>query len=75
MIWIPPWMNDFVKSKLKWKNQLYKIYTKNGYKCNDYLQLKEATVLVSQVIAKRKEHYQTSKLNIQKLVPKHTGQF
>ena len=71
----PPWMNDFVKSKIKWKNQLYKIYTKNGYKCNDYLQLKEATVLVSQVIAKRKEHYQTSKLNIQKLVPKHTGQF
>ena len=71
----PPWMNDFVKSKIKWKNQLYKIYTKNGYKCNDYLQLKEATVLVSLVIAKRKEHYQTSKLNIQKLVPKHTGQF
>ena len=53
----PPWMNDFVKSKIKWKNQLYKIYTKNGYKHNDYLQLKEATVLVSQVIAKRKEDY------------------
>ena len=34
-----PWMNDFVKSKIKWKNQLYKIYTKNGYKPNDYLQL------------------------------------
>ena len=50
-------MNDFVKSKIKWKNQLYKIYTKNGYKCNDYLQLKEVTVLVSQVIAKRKEDY------------------
>ena len=43
----PLWMNDFVKSKIKWKNQLYKIYTKNGYKCNDYLRLKEATVLVS----------------------------
>ena len=40
----PPWMNDFVKSKIKWKNQLYKIYTKNGYKCNDFLRLKEATV-------------------------------
>ena len=62
----PPWMNDFVKSKIKWKNQLYKIYTKNGYKHNDYLQLKEATVLVSQVIAKRKEDYHNliaSKLN------------
>ena len=61
----PPWMNDFVKSKIKWKNQLYKIYTKNGYKYNDYLKLKEATVLVSQVIAKRKEDYNflASKLN------------
>ena len=51
----PPWMNDFVKSKIKWKDQLYKIYTKNRYKYNDYLQLKEATVLVSHVIAKRKK--------------------
>ena len=50
-------MNDFVESKIKWKNQLYKIYTKNGYKCNDYLRLKEATVLVSQVVTKRKEDY------------------
>ena len=33
----PPWMNDFVKSKIKWKIQLYKIFTKNCYKCNDYL--------------------------------------
>ena len=30
----PHWMNDFVKSKNKWKNQFYKIYTKNSYKCN-----------------------------------------
>ena len=35
----PPWMNDFVKSKIKWENQLYMIHTKNGYKYNDYLQL------------------------------------
>ena len=62
----PPWMNDFVKSKIKWKNQLYKVYTKNEYKCNDYLRFKKATVLISQVIAKRKEDYHNiiaSKLN------------
>ena len=62
----PLWVNDFVKSKIKWKNQLHKIYTKNGYEHNDYLKLKEATVLVSQVIAKRKEDYHNflaSKLN------------
>ena len=29
----PPWMIDFVKSKIEWKNQLYKIYIKNVYKC------------------------------------------
>ena len=66
MIGIPHWMNDFVKSKIIWKNQLYKIYTKNGYENNDYLKLKEATVLVSRVIAKRKEDYHNflaSKLN------------
>ena len=57
-------MNDFVKSKIKYKNQLYKIYTKNGYECHDNLRLKEATVLASPVIAKRKEDYHiiTSKL-------------
>ena len=32
----PPWMNDYAKGKIKWKNQLYKTYTKNGYKYNDY---------------------------------------
>ena len=60
-----PWMNDFVKIKFKWKNQLYQIYTKNGYKCNDYLRLKVATVLVSQVITKRKDYHKiiVSKLN------------
>ena len=50
-------MNDFVKSKIKWKNQLYKIYTKNVYKCNDYLRRKEATVSVSQAVAKRKDYH------------------
>ena len=59
-------MNDFVKNKIKWKNQLYKIYSKNGYKHNDYLELKKAAVSVSQEIAKRKEDYHNfiaSKLN------------
>ena len=32
----PPWMNDFVKTKIKFKKQLYNIYIKNGYKDNDY---------------------------------------
>ena len=59
-------MDEWSKSRIEWKNKLYKIYTKNGYKCNDSLQLKEAAVLVSQVVAKRKEDYYNiiaSKLN------------
>ena len=49
-----PWMIDFVKSKIKWKNELCKIYTKNRFNCNNYLQLQEATILVSQVISKKR---------------------
>ena len=58
-------MNDFVKSKIKWKYKHHEIYTKNGYKCSDCLQLKEATFLVSQAVAIRKEDYNiiASKLN------------
>ena len=36
LIGTSPWINTFVKSKIKSKNQLDKIYIKNGNKCNDY---------------------------------------
>ena len=55
-----PWMNDFVKIKIKWKNQLYNTYAKNGYKFNDHLHLQEATNVVSEVITKRKQDYQNN---------------
>ena len=53
----PPWMKDYVKGKIKWKNQLYKIYAKNGYNCNDYFQLQEATNVVFQLVSNRKQEY------------------
>ena len=53
-------MNDFVKSKIKWKNQPCMTCNKNGLKCNDYLRLLEAKILVSHIIAKRKEDYHIS---------------
>ena len=62
----PPWMNDYMKGKIKCKNQLYKTYAKNGYRCNDYFQLQEATNVVSQVVPNRKQEYYsniTLKLN------------
>ena len=59
-------MNDFVKTKNKFKNQLYNTYIKNGYKDNDYDMLQEVTNEVSKIISKRKEEYHyhlASKLN------------
>ena len=59
-------MNYFAESKIKWKNQLYNTYAKNGYKFNDYLHFQEATNLVSEATAKRKQDYHNnlaSKLN------------
>ena len=50
----PLWMNDFVKTKIKFKNQLYNTPIKHGYKDNDYNTLQEAIDEVSKIISKRK---------------------
>ena len=52
----PLWMNNCVKGKIKWKNQLYKTHAKNGYKYND----QEATNVVSQVVSNRKQEYKNN---------------
>ena len=52
-----PQINDYTKGKIKWKIQLYKTYTINGYKCNGYFQLQEATNVVSQIASNRKQEY------------------
>ena len=59
-------MNDFVKTEIEFKNQLYNTYIKNGYKDNDYNKLQEAINEVSKIISKRREEYHyhlASKLN------------
>ena len=48
-------MNDFVKTKIKFKNQLYNTYIKNGYEDNDYIMLQETINEVSKIISKKKE--------------------
>ena len=71
-------MNDYVKGKMKWTNQLRKKYAKNGYKCNEYFQLQEAANVVSQLISNNKQeyyNYMALKLNNLKKSAKHTGQF
>ena len=59
-------MNDFIETKMKFKNQLYNTYIKNSCKDNGYNILQEVINEVSKIISKRKEdyHYQlASKLN------------
>ena len=53
----PPCMNGFIKNKIKWKHQIYKIYQKNGHKNSDYFKLQEATSVVSELISRHKEKY------------------
>ena len=48
----PPWMNDYIKNKIKWKHQIYKTYQKNGHKGSDYFKLQEATSVVSELISR-----------------------
>ena len=50
-------MKDYVKRKIKLKNQLYKTYAKNKYKCNDYFQFQEATNVVSHLVSNRKQEF------------------
>ena len=38
----PIWMNEEIKSKVKFKNHLYKVYIKNGRKKVDILNLKNS---------------------------------
>ena len=54
----PPLMNDFIRSKIKWKDQMHKTYKKNGCKYTDYVKFQEAVSKVSELINIRKEEYQ-----------------
>ena len=52
-----PWMNGIVKTKIKFKNQLYNTNIKNDYMENDYNMLHEARKEISKIISKRKQEY------------------
>ena len=46
----PPWINDDIKNKIKWKNSIHKNYKRNGKKTEDYELLTKAVSEVSQLI-------------------------
>ena len=40
----PPWINEFIKNKIKWKHKHIKTYIKNGYKEVTILSFKKQQV-------------------------------
>ena len=44
----PPWINDNIKNKIRWKNSIYKNYKRNSNKTEDYDLLTKAVSEVSQ---------------------------
>ena len=53
----PPWINNFIKTKLTLKNTIYKHYIMNVRKDQDLFALENARKDVSNVILKAKEDY------------------
>ena len=54
----PPWMNDFIRNKIKWKDQMHETYKKNGCKYTDSVKFQEAVSKVSELINIHNEEYQ-----------------
>ena len=50
----PPWINDNIKNKIRWKNSMYKNHKRNGKKIEDYELLTKAVSKVSQLIEESK---------------------
>ena len=53
----PPWINDNIKNKIRWKNSMYKNYKRNDKKTEDYELLTEPVSEVSQLIEKSNDEY------------------
>ena len=70
--WDSPWMNEFVKYKIKWKNEIFKNYIKNVRAETSYFKLQGAINTVSET-DKRKYDYNchvASKSNNRETNPK-----
>ena len=69
----PPWMNEVVKNKIKWKNKIYKDFIKNETIETSYFKLQISINTFSETVDKRKNGYNShlvSILNNPKTSPK-----
>ena len=72
----PPWMSEFIKSKIHQHNSIYKKFQNNSWSAAEYDVLQRANAEVSEKIYKKKsDYYNILPKNCQtlQLILKHTG--
>ena len=53
----PPWMSEYLKKKIKWRNKIYAEYLNGKNESVDYITLKNVIAEVSELICKSKDDY------------------
>ena len=53
----PPWMTDFIKSKIEWRNNIYKTFQNSSKNLAEYNILQQAISEVSDLIYEKKNDY------------------
>ena len=53
----PPWVNEQIKSLIRMKNQMFRLYVQNGKKQNDYILLQNANHQLSDLLNLSKKKY------------------
>ena len=53
----PPWMTDFIKSKIEWRSNIYKIFQNSSKNLAEYNKLQQAIAEVSDLIYEKKNDY------------------
>ena len=62
----PPWVNNHIKNLIRLKNEMFRLYLKNGKNHNDYILLQNANQQLSDLIKTNQKNYYdrlTAKLN------------
>ena len=53
----PPWMTDFIKSRIEWQNSIYKSFQNSSNNLAQYNTLQQAIIEVSDFIYEKKNDY------------------
>ena len=53
----PPWMSEYLKNKIKWRNKIYAEYLNENNGSIDYTTLQNVIVEVSELVCKSKDDY------------------